>query len=129
MTTVTESRITPRTVYRAVLLAFDDGVTPTHRSTVVSWPSPDGKQVEAFARTPLAADTPQTGFHLAHHLHKTIMQDQSATLALVHKGTAAGPWYDDWLELSRFGPVLGRWITLSGYLNEVLAGEFGVTFG
>ena len=51
---------------------------------LISWPSPDGKQVEAFARTPYAADNPQTFFHVAHYLHKTIMQDQAATLALLH---------------------------------------------
>lgn len=111
-------------ISRALLVAFDEAVLPSHRGTVVNWPSPDGKQVEAFARAPLPADSPQTFFHLAHHLHKTIMQDQSATLALVHRGKPAGPWYDDWLELSRFAPVLGRWTTLSGYFNEVPAGDY-----
>jgi hypothetical protein len=111
-------------LHRALLLTFDEAVLPTYRTTVVNWPSPDGKQVEAFARTPYPADQAQTFFHLAHYLHKTIMQDQSATVALVHKGTPAGPWYDDWLELSRFGPVLGQWVTLSRYLGEVLAGEY-----
>jgi hypothetical protein len=115
-----------------LLVPLDDSaaveaVVPAHRSAVVSWPSPDGKQVESFTRTPLPADTPQTGFHLAHHLHQTIMQDQAATLALVHRGPSmgrAGPWYDDWLELSKFAPVLGRWTTLSGYFNEALSGDY-----
>src|SRR5262249_59338385 len=89
-----------------------------------SWPSPDGKQVDSFTRAPLPADSPQTYFHLAHHLHQTIMQDQSATLALVHREKPAAPWYEDWLELSRFAPVLGRWYTLSGYFNDVLAGGY-----
>ena len=31
--------------------------------------------------------------------------------------------YEDWLELCRFGPVLGQWTTLSAYFNDVLAGE------
>ena len=52
------------------------------------------------------------------------MQDQAATLALIHRGKPAGLGYDDWLELSRFGPVLGRWVTLSGYFNEVTAGDY-----
>jgi hypothetical protein len=111
-------------INRAVLLAFDDAVVPSYRSTVVSWPSPDGKAVEAYARTPYAADNPQTFFHVAHYLHKTIMQDQAATFGLLHATAPAAPWYQDWLELSRFGPVLGRWTTLSVYLNEVLAGEY-----
>ncbi|HBI43076.1 MAG TPA: hypothetical protein DDY78_09510, partial [Planctomycetales bacterium] len=109
---------------RALLLAFDESVIPAHRTTVVNWPSPDGKQVQCFTRTPLAADSPQTFFHLAHHLHHTIMQDHAATLALLHRDKAAGPWYDDWLELSRLAPALGKWVTLSAYLREVLAGDY-----
>jgi hypothetical protein len=111
-------------ISRALLVSFDESVLPAHRSVVVSWPSLDGKQVETFTRTPHHADTPQTGFHLAHYLHQTIMQDQAATLALLHRGKPAGGWYDDLLELSRFAPVLGRFSTLSGYFNEVLPGDY-----
>src|SRR5262249_15551716 len=91
---------------KAILVAFDNAVIPTHRSATVSWPSPDGKQVEAFARSPHRADNPQAFFHLAHYLYETIQKDHSATLALLHTGTPPAPWYDDWLALSRFGPVL-----------------------
>jgi len=109
---------------RVLLLAFDDSVVPPHRTAVVNWPSADGKQVEGFTRTPLPADTPQTFFHLAHHLNRTIMHDQAATLALLHRGKPASPWYDDLLELSRLAPVFGKWDTLSNYFNEVLAGDY-----
>jgi hypothetical protein len=108
---------------RTLLLSFDEAVLPTYQVTVVNWPAPDGKQVEAFTRPPYPADNPQTFFHLAHYLFQTIRQDHSATLALLHTGTAAQPWYADWLELCRFGPVLGQWTTFSHYFNDVLAGE------
>jgi hypothetical protein len=111
-------------LHRAVLLSFDESVVPTYRVSVINWPSPDGKQIEAFTRAPYAADNAQTFFHWAHYLHKTIAQDHSATLALIHSGKRAAPWYDDLLELCRFGPVLGQWTTLSRYLNDVLAGEY-----
>ena len=111
-------------ISRALLLAFDEAVLPNHRTVVVNWPSPDGKQVQCFTRTPLPADSPQTYFHLAHHLHRTIMNDHAATLALLHRGKPAGPWYADWLELTRLAPVLGRWATLTAYLNEVQAGDY-----
>jgi hypothetical protein len=109
---------------RALALVFDESVIPSYRTTVVNWPSPDGKQVQCFAKTPLPADSPQTYFHLAHHLHRTIMTDHAATLALLHKDKPAGPWYADWLELTRLAPVLGRWMTLTAYLNEVQAGDY-----
>jgi hypothetical protein len=111
-------------IQRAILLAFDDGVLPTHRATVINWPSPDGKQVEAFTRKPHEGDNPQTYFHLAYYLHQTIMQDHAATFALLHNQALLSPFYRDWLELSRLAPVLGKWTTLSKYFNEVLAGEY-----
>jgi hypothetical protein len=109
---------------RALLVAFDESILPSYRANIVSWSSPDGKQVDAFTRAPYAADNVQTFFHAAHYLHKSIMQDHVATLALVHRGGPAAPWYGDWIQLSRFAPVLGRWTTFSAYLNEVTAGEY-----
>ncbi len=111
-------------ISRALLLAFDESVIPTHRTSVVNWPSPDGKQVQCFTRAPFAADSPQAFYHLAHHLHHTIMQDHAATFALLHKDKPAGPWYDDWLELSKLAPALGKWVTISAYLREVTAGDY-----
>jgi hypothetical protein len=108
---------------RMLLLSFDDAVMPTYQVTVINWPAPDGKQIEAFTRAPYPADNVQTFFHLAHYLFQTIRQDHSATVALLHTGSPAGPWYEDWLELCRFGPILGQWTTLSHYFNDVLAGE------
>ncbi len=108
---------------RTLLLSFDEAVLPTYQVTVVNWPAPDGKQIEAFTRPPYPADNPQTVFHLAHHLFQTIRQDHSATLALLHTGSPPQPWYADWLELCRFGPILGQWTTFSHYFNDVLAGE------
>ncbi len=109
---------------RAVHVAFDDGVIPSYTSPVVGWPSPDGKQVDAFTRAPLNTDNPQTFFNLANHLYQTIMKDQAATLPLLHTGNPAAPGYDDFVELSRFGPVLGQWTTFSRCFGDVYAGEF-----
>jgi hypothetical protein len=108
---------------RALLLTFDDAVLPQYHATVVSWPSPDGKQVDGFTRKPYPADLPETFFNLGHYLSKTIREDQTATLAFVHTGKPAQPWYDDWLELCRLAPVFGHWTTFSRYFNEAAAAE------
>ncbi len=108
----------------AILLAFDDAVVPTYRGTVVNWPAPDGKQVTAFTRQPLSADEPSTFYHLAAHLRRTIADDHSATIALMHRRQPACPQYDDLLTLSALEPVLGSWCTVSRYLTDVLASEY-----
>jgi len=86
--------------------------------------TPDGKQIEAFARKPLPAENPETFFNLGNTLFKTIREDHSAVIALLHHGQKSSPWYDDWLELSRFGPVYGQWETMSRFLTEVQPGEY-----
>ncbi|HLN30795.1 MAG TPA: hypothetical protein VK395_23855 [Gemmataceae bacterium] len=109
---------------KVILLPFDESVLPTYRATVINWSAPDGKQVEAFTRSPHEVDNPQVYFHWAHYLHKTIAQDHAATIALLHTAKPAAPWYEDFLELCRFGPVLGQWTTMTRYFDEVLAGEY-----
>lgn len=111
-------------IQQSVLVAFDDAVIPTYRGTVVNWPAPDGKQVVSFTRPPLGAEEPSTFFHLAAHLRRTIADDHSATMALVHRKQPAAPPYVDLLELSKLGPILGSWFTLSRYLSDVMASEY-----
>jgi hypothetical protein len=108
---------------RALLVTFDDASVPQSQSPVVSWASADGKQVQAFARKPQPGDLPETFFNLGHYLAKTIREDHTATLALLHTGKPAQPWYEDWLELCTLGPVLGQWTTFSRYFDAVVTGD------
>lgn len=102
-----------------LLLPLDGGELPVWHGTTTSWSAPDGKQVDVFTRRPMAADSPQTFFGLVHYLRKSIETDSSATLALLHRNTPPAPWYHDWIELTRFAPILGQWVTLRFYLDEV----------
>jgi hypothetical protein len=109
---------------RALLLTFDDSAVPTYHAPVVGWPSPDGKQVDAFVRKPHQADSPETWFNLGHFLYKTVREDHVATLAFLHTGSPAPPWHRDFLELACFSNVFGKWTTFSRYFNETMAGEY-----
>src|SRR5262249_1291016 len=109
---------------KAILLAFDGSVVPTHRSTVVNWSAPDGKQLDAFTRTPRPAHQSQTFFNIVHSLHETIMQDTAATFALLHSDGPPAACYDDWRELNRLAPVIGQWTTISKFFGETSAGEY-----
>lgn len=110
-------------VERALLVSFDEPSSMSSRGTLVNWTAPNGKQIEVYTRNPYRADSPGTYFHAAYYLHQTIAQDFVATFGLAHRSARACPWYEDWLQLSRLAPVLGKWITLSNYFSEVLTGE------
>ncbi|HJZ59390.1 MAG TPA: hypothetical protein VKE74_30880, partial [Gemmataceae bacterium] len=109
---------------RALLVSFDGAVTPNHRATVVNWTSPDGKAIDAFTRLPAPAHKAETFFNLVYTLHQSITQDSAPTLALIHQAEPANPLYQDWLALSKLGPVLGEWTTFSRYFSDALAGEY-----
>ena len=109
---------------RALLASLDGAVTPNHRATVVNWSSPDGKAIDAFTRVPAPAHKAETFFNLVYTLHQSISQDSAPTLAIVHAGEPANPLYQDWLALSKLGPVLGEWTTFSRYFSDALAGEY-----
>lgn len=110
---------------KALFLTFDESAgVPTYSSCVVAWPSPDGKQVDAFVRAPHPAHEPQTFFNLGHYWFKTTREDHTATLGLVHMGQPDASWYRDLMELDRLAPVLGHWTIFSKYLGEVSPGEY-----
>lgn len=112
---------------RALHLCFDDSAIPSYTATTISWPSPDGKQVDAFVRKPHAVDNPDTLFNLGHYLFKTIREDHTATLVFLHTGKRPQPWYEDFVELSRLGSIFGDWVTLNRYFNEVMPGEYATS--
>jgi hypothetical protein len=111
---------------KVLFLLFDEstGGLPHYGNIVVAWTSPDGKQIDGFAREPKSADKAETFFNFAHYWFKTIREDHNATLCLVQKEAKEAPWMRDFIALSRLSPVFGTWTTFSRYLNDVMAGEY-----
>lgn len=115
-------------VSKAVFLTYDDNSgLPNYSNVVISWPSPDGKQVDAFVRPPKYADTVETYFNLGHTWFKTTREDHSATIFILHRDKPTAIWHRDIMELAKLGPVLGQWTTFSRYLSEVMPGEYPST--
>jgi hypothetical protein len=117
--------LTTNGITKALFLTFDESAAvPNYTQCVVSWPSPDGKQIDAFARHPKPADSPETFFNLGNSWFKTTREDHAATICLLHRPGATAPWYHDLLELSRLAPFLGTWTTFSNYFAQVHPGEY-----
>lgn len=112
-------------ITRALFLTFDESAgLPHYQGPVVSWPSPDGKQVDAFVRAPKPLDAAETFFNLGHHWFKTTREDHAAVLALQHTDRPDAPWCADLMELARLAPLLGTWETFSQFFSAVTAGEY-----
>ncbi|HZZ80622.1 MAG TPA: hypothetical protein VFE62_19115 [Gemmataceae bacterium] len=110
---------------KALFLTFDENSgVPSYSNVVVSWPSSDGKQVDAFTRHPRYADSVETFFNLGHYWFKTTREDHTATIFLMHRDKPTAVWYRDLMELARLAPLLGRWTTFSHFLGEVMPNEY-----
>ncbi len=109
---------------KAVMVAFDGAMTPSRNAAVVSWPSPDGKTVEAFGREPASASDPATFFNLVYTLHQALTNDSIPTVALAHRGEPAAIGYDELVALADLGDVVGTWTGLARYLGEHHYGEY-----
>lgn len=115
-------------ITKALFLTFDENSgLPHYSNVVVSWPSPDGKQIDAFARQPKFADSPETYFNLGHTWFKTTREDHAATVFLLHRDKPTAVWHRDLMELARLAPLLGQWTTFSRYLTEVMPSEYPST--
>jgi len=112
-------------IAKALFMTFDENAgLPHYSNVVVSWPSPDGKQVDAFVRMPKYADSVETFFNLGHFWFKTTREDHAATIFLLHRDKPTCVWYRDLMELAKLGPVFGQWTTFSRYLGIVMPGEY-----
>jgi hypothetical protein len=111
-------------IRHAMMVAFDSSLNPTHRATIVSLPSPDGKTIDAFCRVPNPASDVQTFFNLAITLKESIQNDSSPTIALIHFDKPSCESYRDLVELGKLANVLGEFTTLSRYFSDVMAGEY-----
>lgn len=112
-------------ITKVLFILFDDTAgIPTFTSIVIAWTAPDGKQVDAFVRTPKPADRAETFFNLGNSWFKTTREDHYATICLQHGNGPEAPWYRDLVALGRLAPVLGTWTTFSRFFSEVSAGEY-----
>jgi hypothetical protein len=108
----------------AVATNFDGALAPSRYATVINWPAPDGRAIDAFTKEPHPAHDPQTFFNLGYHLHQATTHDSAPTVVLLHRGKPAAVGYDDWLALSDLAPVLGQWTNLTRYFADAHTGEY-----
>ncbi len=104
--------------FRGALHAgFDGGPLPKADQRKTNWGA-DGAKIEALATLPLDASRPETWLKLAERIGDTIAHDHVATILLAAWPGAECEYFDDLRRAARFGPVLGKLVTLDEYFRE-----------
>jgi alpha-mannosidase len=104
--------------FRGALHAgFDGGPLPKADQRKTNWGA-DGAKIEALATLPLDATRPETWLKLAERIGDSISHDHVATILLAAWPGAECEYFDDLRRVARFGPVLGKLVTLDEYFRE-----------
>lgn len=111
----------------ALLAAFDGGQMPRADQCRTRWTGPDGALVEALVTTPLDAGQAETFLSMAEAISRSMDRDHVATILLAGWPGHGSPYLEDLRRITRFGPVLGRFVTLNDYFDTTVASDFGFT--
>ncbi|CAN5384792.1 hypothetical protein BH11PLA2_BH11PLA2_08040 [soil metagenome] len=108
----------------AILLNLDSSAIPSFSSSLIQWPGPEGKIINAFTRMPLPASDPQTFFNLGYHLYDTSQRESTPLFAMIHTGEPPAAGYDEWLAVDELAPVFGEWTGIAKLLEDSHNAEY-----
>ncbi|RMG32674.1 MAG: hypothetical protein D6725_17175, partial [Planctomycetota bacterium] len=94
-------------------LALDDGLYPDVEQLTFRWEAPDGTQLLAVNRLPLAADSATSLLNLPARLGDSMQEDQVAGLLLFHWPDLRRPWLNDLKTICRYAPIFGAFRGIS----------------
>jgi alpha-mannosidase len=101
----------------ALHASFDGGRLPQTEQVKTWWGSGDRGAIQALAARPLDISRPETWLKLASKIGDTIATDHVATMVLAGWPGAGSEYYDDLRRAARYGPVLGKLVTLEEYFR------------
>jgi alpha-mannosidase len=99
-------------------IGFDTGKFPIRPEMKRLWEAPDGSTIEALNRPPIAGDRQSEGVQLPWRLAKTMKDDFTAALILIHWAGKFAPWFGDLRKALSFSPVFMRSSTVNDFFHQ-----------
>ncbi|MFV2069710.1 MAG: hypothetical protein ACC645_22315, partial [Pirellulales bacterium] len=109
-------------------MALDGSRLPKSEQCKTRWQGCDGTTIDALSGPPLDAADAGSFLRLARRMSESMDHDFVATVCLAHWPARASVWYEDLKRIARYGPVMGRFVTLEDYFEQTetpdLASQF-----
>lgn len=102
----------------AIHWSLDDGQFPHSGQSKIRWEGIDETAIDALNRLPLDAGRPETFLGLPRKIGESMDMDHVATVAFARWPGPASTFYEDLLRMSRYAPVLGKFVTLEDYFEK-----------
>lgn len=99
----------------AMLTTFDGHAPPAGHQARTVWSGADGTSLEALWAPPVDTSRDEPFLELAERIGRSMQHEHVASVLLAGYSGARSPFYDDLRVAARFGPVLGRFVTLDEY--------------
>lgn len=108
----------------ALHFTLDDGRFPSGNQSKIRWEGIDGSEIDALARVPLEVHRPENFLKLSNRLGNTLDSDQGGAIVFAHWPGQTSPWFEDLRHMGRYGPVLGKFCSLTSYFeSNIYAGQ------
>ena len=101
----------------ALHIALDDGLYPDKERSQFEWQSPDGSQIPAASRIPLAIDSAAGFLRFADRYNDSMQDDNTAALFLARLPELKTPWLHDLQVAASYAPVLGEFTTMDALVH------------
>jgi len=101
----------------ALHIALDDGLYPDKERSQFEWQSPDGSQLPAASRIPLAIDSAAGFLRFADRYNESMQDDNTAALFLARLPELKTPWLHDLQVATSYAPVLGEFTTMDALVH------------
>ncbi|MEZ6130703.1 MAG: hypothetical protein R3C59_18610 [Planctomycetaceae bacterium] len=102
----------------ALHIVLDDGIYPDREYGYLEWQSGDNTSIPATSRIPMAIDSAASMLKFADRYTESMQQDSTAVLILARLPQLQTPWLQDLQITAEYAPVLGRFVTMTDYIDQ-----------
>lgn len=102
----------------ALHIALDDGLYPDKERSQFEWQAPDGSQIPAASRIPLAIDSSAGFLRFADRYNESMQDDNTAALFLARLPALKTPWLHDLHVAANYASVLGEFTTMDALVHH-----------
>lgn len=102
----------------ALHIVLDDGIYPDREYGYLQWQSADNTTIPAVSRIPMAIDSAASMLKFADRYTESMQEDSAAVLLLARLPDLQTPWLNDLKIAAGYAPVLGRFVTMTEYIER-----------
>lgn len=102
----------------ALHIVLDDGIYPDREFGQLEWQAADGSTVAAVSRIPMAIDGAASFLRFVDRFTESLQEDSTAVILLARLPKLQTPWLNDLKRAEKYVPVLGRFTTMSDFIEQ-----------